>query len=42
MSEVLVFIPGLMADARLFLPQIVRLGAEHACQILLPTRGETV
>jgi pimeloyl-ACP methyl ester carboxylesterase len=42
MNEPLVFIPGLMADARLFLPQIVRLGANHACQILLPTRGETV
>ncbi len=31
MSKALVFIPGLMADAWLFLPQIVRLGAEHAC-----------
>lgn len=38
----LVFIPGLMADARLFLPQLVRLGAAHATQIILPTTGDTV
>ena len=38
----LVFIPGLMADARLFLPQIVRLGARHATQVQLPTVGDTV
>ena len=38
----LVFIPGLMADARLFLPQLVRLGAAHATQIILPTSGDTV
>ena len=38
----LVFIPGLMADARLFLPQLVRLGATHATQIILPTTGDTI
>ena len=38
----LVFIPGLMADARLFLPQLVRLGAVHSTQIILPTTGDTV
>lgn len=40
--EPVVMIPGLMADARLFLPQMVRLGAERALHILLPTSGETV
>ena len=40
--EPLVLIPGLMADARLFLPQIVQLGAERAMQVVLPTKGETV
>lgn len=42
MADPVVFIPGLMADARLFLPQLVRLGARHACQIALPTGGDTV
>jgi pimeloyl-ACP methyl ester carboxylesterase len=42
MREPLVFIPGLMADARLFLPQMVRLGADHPCQIALATKGDTV
>lgn len=40
--EPLVLIPGLMADARLFLPQIVQLGADRAMQVVLPTKGETV
>ncbi|MES2434245.1 MAG: alpha/beta hydrolase [Pseudomonadota bacterium] len=40
--EPLVLIPGLMADARLFLPQIVQLGAARAMQVVLPTKGETV
>ena len=31
-----------MADARLFLPQLVRLGGQFACHIALPTTGETV
>ncbi len=38
----IVMIPGLMADARVFLPQIVGLGAVHATQIILPTQGDTV
>ncbi len=42
MAEALVFIPGLMADARVFLPQLVRLGAMYSTQVILPTRGETV
>ncbi|GLS86922.1 hydrolase [Cypionkella aquatica] len=41
-AEPLVLIPGLMADARLFLPQMVQLGADRAMQIALPTKGETV
>ena len=40
--EPLVLIPGLMADARLFLPQMVRLGAARAMQVVLPTTGDTV
>ncbi len=40
--EPLVLIPGLMADARLFLPQMVQLGAARAMQVVLPTKGETV
>lgn len=42
MAEPLVLIPGLMADARLFLPQMVALGADRAMQVCLPARGETV
>lgn len=42
MREPLVLIPGLMADARLFLPQLVQLGAGRAMQVVLPTVGETV
>ena len=42
MSEPLLIIPGLMADARLFLPQIVGLGASRAMQVCLAVTGETV
>lgn len=42
MHEPLVLIPGLMADARLFLPQLVQLGAGRAMQVALPVGGETV
>lgn len=42
MNEPLVLIPGLMADARLFLPQLVQLGVRRAVQVCLPTRGDTV
>ena len=40
--EPLVFIPGFMCDARAFLPQMVQLGASHACQVILPSGEETV
>ncbi|MDB5666181.1 alpha/beta hydrolase [Cypionkella sp.] len=42
LAEPLVLIPGLMADARLFLPQMVQLGAGRPMQVVLPTVGETV
>ena len=42
MPEPLVFVPGLMMDARLFLPQMVALGTRFSAQISLPTHGETV
>ena len=42
MREPLILIPGLMADARLFLPQLVYLGASRAMQVALPTTGDTV
>lgn len=42
MSDPILMIPGLMADARLFLPQIVGLGARHAVQVFLPVQAETV
>ena len=40
--EPLVMIPGLMADARLFLPQMVRLGADRACHVCIAAKGDTV
>ena len=42
MAEPLVFVPGLMADARLFLPQMVALGTRFSVQVCLPTQGDTV
>ncbi|MFT4151369.1 MAG: alpha/beta fold hydrolase [Paracoccaceae bacterium] len=42
MSEPVVLIPGLMADARLFLPQMVALGARHSFQVCLPVGGQSV
>ena len=36
MRDPILFIPGLMQDARAFLPQIVALGPRHAAQIYLP------
>lgn len=42
MPEPLVFLPGLMADARVFLPQMVALGTHYSVQVILPTHGETV
>ena len=41
-AEPIVFIPGFMCDARAFLPQMVQLGASHACQVILPSGEETV
>ncbi len=42
MTEPILLLPGLLCDARVFLPQIVHLGAKHPLHIALPTRGETV
>ena len=42
MPEPLVFVPGLMADARLFLPQMVALGTRFSVQVCMPTQGDTV
>lgn len=42
MHDPVVLIPGLMADARLFVPQLVGLGAARAMQVVLVTQGETV
>lgn len=41
-AEPLVIIPGFMADARMFMPQIVRLGQARAVHLVLATKGETV
>lgn len=41
MSDPIVFVPGLMQDARSFLPQMVGLGMRHAVQVALPI-AETV
>jgi pimeloyl-ACP methyl ester carboxylesterase len=42
MSEPLVFLPGLMCDARLFLPQILALGATRPVTVAPVTGGERV
>lgn len=42
MQDPVVLIPGLMADARLFLPQLVGLGASRAMQVALVTQADTV
>ncbi len=42
MKEPLLLIPGLLSDARIFLPQIVHLGATHPLHIALPTGGDSV
>lgn len=42
MAEPVVLIPGLMADARLFLPLMVGLGADFGFQVLLPVGGQRV
>jgi pimeloyl-ACP methyl ester carboxylesterase len=42
MTETLVVIPGFMADARAFMPQLVHLGAARPTLVMLPTQGETI
>lgn len=42
MSEPVVLIPGLMSDARLFLPQMVGLGARFSFHVALPVGGQSV
>lgn len=42
MIETLVVIPGFMADARAFLPQLVHLGKTRPILLVLPTTGDTV
>lgn len=42
MNEPILLIPGLLCDARVFLPQIVHLGLRHPLHIALPLQGETV
>ncbi len=42
MTEPILLIPGLLCDARVFLPQIVHLGFRHPLHIALPLQGETV
>ncbi len=41
-TEPIVLVPGLLCDARVFLPQIVHLGAKYPLHIALPMRGDTV
>lgn len=42
MSEPLVILPGFMADARGFLPQIVGLGLDRPVMLLMPAGADTV
>lgn len=42
MPEPVVFLPGMMCDARLFGPQIADLSADHLVTVAPLTRGETV
>ena len=42
MADPVVLVPGLMSDARLFLPQMVALGARSAMQVFLPCDGDMV
>jgi pimeloyl-ACP methyl ester carboxylesterase len=41
-NEPLVLIPGFMADARSFMPQIARLGADRPVILLTPGLGDTL
>ena len=42
MTEPLVFLPGMMCDARLFGPQIAELSADHCVTIAPVTQGERI
>lgn len=42
MTDPLVVLPGFMADARAFMPQIVDLGADRPVTVILPNGAETV
>ncbi|MDJ0827382.1 MAG: alpha/beta hydrolase [Rhodobacter sp.] len=42
MPDPLVLLPGMMCDARLFLPQIAALSADTAVQVAPITQGETI
>lgn len=41
MGDPIVFVPGLMQDARAFMPQMIELGARHATHVFVPD-GDTV
>jgi pimeloyl-ACP methyl ester carboxylesterase len=41
-SEPVVFIPGFMADARSFMPQLARLGADRLAVVLGPGVGDSI
>ncbi len=41
MGDPIVFVPGLMQDARAFLPQMVEMGTRHACHVFIPD-GDSV
>lgn len=42
MADPVLFIPGLMCDARLFAPQIAALSVKRAVQVAVPSRGDSV
>jgi pimeloyl-ACP methyl ester carboxylesterase len=42
MTEPLVVLPGFMADARAFLPQLVHLGTRRIVLLILPTQGDSI
>ena len=42
MNEPVLILPGMMSDARVFLPQIVALSRERSVQVANMTQGETV
>ena len=42
MTETVVLIPGFMADARAFMPQIVAFGASRPVMLFTPAMGDTV